>query len=75
MGNKGIALTKQGKLNEAIECYDKVIEINPEDEKAWNNKGITLAEQEKFNKAIECYNKVIEINPEYEGAEETGDGA
>ncbi len=61
----GIALNDQGKYDEAIECYDKVIEINSEDEKAWYNKGLALKEQGKCDEAIECYNKAIEINPEY----------
>lgn len=62
-GNKGLALAKLGKFQEAITCFDKSIEINPKDEKSWTNKGVVLAELGKYQEAVACYNKVIEINP------------
>ena len=42
--NKGYALAELGQHEEAIECYDKVIRIDPEDYDAWHNKGTALAE-------------------------------
>ena len=54
----------KGSYEDAIKCYDKVIEINPEDDKAYNNKGIALANLGKYEDATEEYNKAIEINPE-----------
>ncbi len=40
--NKGIALKDLGKYEEAIQAYDKAIEIKPDYHLAWNNKGIAL---------------------------------
>jgi tetratricopeptide (TPR) repeat protein len=51
------------KYNEAIQCYDKALEINPRDAKAWNNKGLAYADMNKYNEAIQCYDKALEINP------------
>ena len=65
---KGNELAEAGKYEEAIECYDKTIEKNPDDAGAYNNKGIALDDLGKKEEAIECYNKAIEINPDYAGA-------
>jgi tetratricopeptide (TPR) repeat protein len=53
-----------GKYNEAIQCYDRVIEIDPDNVVALNNKGRLLCELEKYHAAIECYDRAIEIDPD-----------
>lgn len=63
--NKGVALAKLGKYEEAIECYDKVIELNPNYAPAWYNKGVALAKLGRYEEAIECYKKAVELNPDY----------
>ena len=42
--NKGYALAELGQHEEAIECYDKAIRIDPEYYNAWFNKGNSLVE-------------------------------
>ncbi len=69
---KGEILNSIGKYEEAIKCYDKVI-----DEKStryasyddWSNayalilKGNALSNLGKYEEAIKCYDKSLEINP------------
>ncbi len=43
---KGLALDQLNKSNEAIKAYDKAIELNSQDLKAWNKKN-TLPKQIK----------------------------
>lgn len=50
----------------AIENYEKALELNPKDEKAWNNKGVALRELGKYEEAIKCYDKALELNPKDE---------
>ena len=54
MGN---ALKDQGKLDEAIEAYNKALAIKPDNADAYNNMGNALQEQGKLEEAIEAYNK------------------
>ncbi|CAD8214737.1 unnamed protein product [Paramecium octaurelia] len=61
--NQGVALSNLKKYQEAIECYDKAISINPKQDLAWNNKGNSLNNLNKYEEAIECYDKAISINP------------
>ena len=56
MGN---ALKEQGKLEEAIEAYNKALAIKPDYAEAYNNMGNALQEQNKLEEAIEAYNKAL----------------
>jgi curved DNA-binding protein CbpA len=62
--NKGGALYALGKYDEAIECYDKAIEIDPGSPVVWNNKGLALNSLGKYDEAIASYDKAIEIDPD-----------
>jgi len=62
---KGLELDDIGKSKEAIECYNKALEINPRFADAWNNKGAALDDIGKSKEAIECYNKALDINPKH----------
>ncbi|MEM2900606.1 MAG: tetratricopeptide repeat protein, partial [Thermoplasmata archaeon] len=61
---KGTALYNLERYEEALECYDKAIELKPDSEEAWNNKGNTLRKLGKNKEAIDCYDAVLRINPD-----------
>ena len=63
--NMGNALKEQGKLEEAIEAYNKALAIKPDYAEAYNNMGNALKEQGKLEEAIEAYNKALAIKPDY----------
>lgn len=62
--DRGCSLMNQEKYKEAIECFDKAIELNPDDSDAWFNKGYSYYELDEPDKELMCYEKVLEINPE-----------
>ena len=49
------------RFAEAIECYDKVIQLNPLHADAHNNKGISFYSTEQYPESIECFEKVALI--------------
>jgi tetratricopeptide (TPR) repeat protein len=58
--DKGNTLEEIGKHKEAIECFDKAIEIDEKKLHAWFSKGIVLQTLRKHKEAIECFDKTIE---------------
>ncbi len=63
--NEGTEFSKQGKLSEAIECFDKAIEINPAFELPWANKAGAFLNLKKYDEALECVNKAVELHPNW----------
>ena len=61
--NRGNAQQELRNFKEAIEDYNKAIELDPKDPKKFNNRGNAQQELEKFKEAIEDYNKAIKLNP------------
>jgi len=51
-------------LDEAIECYDKAIELSPTYTNAYYNKSIAVFKMGKTEEAIELLDKVLEIDPD-----------
>lgn len=48
--------------------YDKVVEIKPDDYRAWDNRGYALFKLEKLQEAIQSYDKAIDLNSKYANA-------
>jgi tetratricopeptide (TPR) repeat protein len=59
----GLALYNQGKYEEAVECYDKVLKVEPNNVYFLTNKGNALKNQGKYQEAINCYDQVLAIDP------------
>jgi len=61
---EAINLINLGKYQEAIDLFDKILQIVPEHENSLNNKGAVLLKLEKYEEAIELYNRILEIDPD-----------
>jgi tetratricopeptide (TPR) repeat protein len=66
--NEGIALLNIYMYGEALNFFEKVIQLNPKHAGAFNNKGIALHNLGKYDDAIRAYDKAIEINPKHSEA-------
>ena len=64
---RGNVLTDMERPEEALEAYDKALELCLEDSEidatAQNRKGNALLDLGRFEEAIECYDKAIELEP------------
>jgi len=60
---QGLFAYQQGKPQEAIDFYNKAIDVFPQNAEAWYNLGGTYLMQQNIVKAKECWSKVLEINP------------
>ena len=61
--NKGITFDVQGKYEEAIQAYNKAIELNQSYAEAWLDKASALSQLGKLDEAIKACDKAIEIKP------------
>jgi tetratricopeptide (TPR) repeat protein len=62
---KGIALTEMDKYEEALECHEMVLRLNPDDVGALVGKGLALHGAKKDLQALEVYDKAIKLDPEW----------
>lgn len=58
-----VPLTGLGKHSEALDCWDKLLDIHPRNDAWWSNKGKILEMLNRYNEADCCVNKALEINP------------
>ena len=65
MGNAYIDL---GKLDEALECFNKAISLEKHNIDFLLNKGVVLMELGKYEEAVESFNMVLLRNPDNEDA-------
>jgi tetratricopeptide (TPR) repeat protein len=68
LNKKGLESNEQGKYQEAIDYYDKALELDPNYVSALNNKGVALKKQGKYQEAIDYYDKALELDPNYVSA-------
>jgi tetratricopeptide (TPR) repeat protein len=59
----GATLLKQNKSDQALDAFNKAIEMDPSSAIAWRGKGIALAILLRYDEAINAYNNAIELEP------------
>jgi len=62
--NLGNALHEAGQLEEAVTCYQQVLENKPDDVDAWNNLGLALKDQGKLSAAIDAFKQAQTLRPD-----------
>ena len=63
--NLGVALARQGQIEEAIAEFREAIRIKPDYAEAHSSLGVALGEQGKWSAAIAQHREAIRINPTY----------
>jgi tetratricopeptide (TPR) repeat protein len=61
--NKCELLERSGKIEDALDCYDTVIKMDPRFIAAWNAKGALYGVMGKYDQAEKCFSEVIAIEP------------
>jgi tetratricopeptide (TPR) repeat protein len=64
--NKGWALFKLEKFDEALKCFDSVLDKVPSNVEAWRRKGDVFAKTNRWGGAIQCYNEAVKHAPRRE---------
>lgn len=61
----GLDFLGKKMYDEAIDAYQKAVEIDPQYTKAYNDLGVTYYRKKMYDEAIAAYQKAIEIDPQY----------
>lgn len=61
----GVTRFEQGRYEESLQAYDKVIQINEQNAAAWNNRGIDLGLLNKYDEALQSFLKATSINSSF----------
>ncbi|MCG8686641.1 MAG: tetratricopeptide repeat protein [Desulfobacterales bacterium] len=61
----GSALQNQGKYQPAIEIFNKMISLAPEDALHYYNRGVTLKGAGNLKLAVEDFKKTVSLKPDY----------
>ncbi len=62
---KGTLFLSLHKYDEALQCFQKAIEIDQKYAYAWINKGASFYQLGKYDEALQCFQKAIEIDQKY----------
>ncbi|GAB3408863.1 tetratricopeptide repeat protein [Flindersiella endophytica] len=62
--NGNILVKLHGYDAEALACYDRALELEPESAVAWLNKADALRQLDRLDEALPCYDRAIELEPD-----------
>jgi tetratricopeptide (TPR) repeat protein len=65
LNGKGLALSRMGRIQEAIACINEAIKIKPDSRHAYLDKADILEKTGRIDEAIETIHKATELNPDY----------
>lgn len=60
---EGLSLYEDDLDEEALECFEQVLAVDPRHTDAWHNKGCCLARIGRHEEAIICYDRAMAISP------------
>ncbi len=68
--NMGIVLADLGRLEEAIQCFDRVLEKDQNHPGACFVKGLAMMQKARFKEAVELFDRALEVYPDFKEAKE-----
>jgi tetratricopeptide (TPR) repeat protein len=60
--DKGSSLLVLGDFVEALSCFEKVIELAPDNAGSWHNKSAALHELGRYEESISCSDRALELD-------------
>lgn len=65
LSNQANTFFELQRYQDALEAYEKAVNIRPDYPQAWNGQGRILYELKQYKQALTAYDKAIQIQPDY----------
>ncbi|MCK8519198.1 tetratricopeptide repeat protein [Methanoculleus sp. 7T] len=62
--HRGQAFCTTRKFDKAIVCYDKALELSPDDSVIWRRKGFALLKIGRYDEAAACFDRALDLDPD-----------
>ena len=59
----GVELTDSGNYQEAISCFEKAVQVDPQNYTAWLDMGVVYFNLGEYEKAEKCYKYILKHKP------------
>ncbi len=66
--NRGTAYARLCNFKLAIECFDKILELEPDNSNAWYRRGVMFVRLCDYDEAIKSYDRALRIKPNHAAA-------
>jgi tetratricopeptide (TPR) repeat protein len=60
---KGASLGELRRVEEALDCFDRALALNPRLAELWHNKGNALYKLGRVEEALDCFDRALALNP------------
>jgi len=60
---QGVSVQNKGRLEDAVEAFEKALELDPKNGDAWFRKAFCLHELGRYKEAMDSVGKALEIDP------------
>lgn len=61
---QGCLLGKEGRFEEAVMYFDRVIKLDPTNAKAWYNKGLCYKNLKRYSESLACFKRAAQLDPD-----------
>jgi tetratricopeptide (TPR) repeat protein len=68
LSSLGVTLQHQGRYEDALNTFDKAIQLKPDDAELWTKLGSVLTELQRLDDAVLGYQQALKLNPRHWGA-------
>ncbi|ABN57749.1 MULTISPECIES: tetratricopeptide repeat protein [Methanoculleus] len=62
--HRGQGLCTTSCFNEAVVCYDKALELSPDDPVLWRRRGFALIRAGRYEEAVASFDRALALDPE-----------
>jgi serine/threonine protein kinase len=63
--NKGVSLSRLERYEQALECYERALDLSPDLKEVWNNRGLALRALQRYPQALGSFEHALALDPNF----------